>query len=138
MDSTEKLNKEVRQWSNKTLDFLRYNVYGGKGKGDLLTQLKQKVGYDFGEVSYVGYIFPRHGVFMAKGVGRGHVMVGDKVIRGIKTGKTVKTISGTVNRTPVNWWGDTMRERVPLLADIIADNKADEAALLVKGVGDLD
>lgn len=80
--------------------------------------LKSRVKKDFGEISMVGFQFPRHGVFLHKGVGRGWEMQGGKVVR-------VATSEYRGEREPTDWLNQEIDKRLPKLADTIVELKAD-------------
>jgi len=132
----QEFNKDVSQWAYKIASQLRGNAAAKsqKGKGELAAKLRTNIRYDLGEVESIGYQFPRHGVFFQKGVGKGHVMAGGRVVRGIKHGKIIKPIDGTINRQPQDWFNGVLDTQVPQLADIVANHKADEAALNATGM----
>jgi hypothetical protein len=86
-----------------------------------ITNIKAKVLKTAGEVSGVGFAFPRHGVFVQKGVGRGYQMQAGKVVRVAKSAATGNT------RQPVDWFNSIIDSQVPALADKIAGIHADLA-----------
>jgi len=86
-----------------------------------ITNIRAKVLKTAGEVSGVSFGFPRHGVFVQKGVGRGYQMQAGKVVRVAKSAPTGNT------RQPVDWFNSVIDSQVPALADKIADIHADLA-----------
>lgn len=74
--------------------------------------LKVRTGYSYGLASNVGFKFPRHLVFVHKGVGRG----------------------GSAGRTPKEWFNPVIEKNVELLADDLADKHGDLAvnSILIK------
>lgn len=84
----------------------------------LSQNLKTRVKKDFGEIFMVGFQFPRHGVFVHKGVGRGWEMQGGKVVR-------VATSEYRGEREPKEWLNPEIDKRLPKLADDIVALKAD-------------
>lgn len=131
----ERFNTDVESWAADTEGQLRGSIASAatRGKGKLARSLKKEVKKKFGEAEHIAFKFPRYGILFAKGVGRGHVMSGGKVVRGVRDNKTIRLLNGTVNRTPKDWWTSVLDQRVDKLADIVADHKSDEAAInLVK------
>jgi hypothetical protein len=129
----DEYNKAVKSWASKVQNMLKGNIKASKGIGELKRSLKHKTFSTSGEIDAISYRFPRHGIFYQKGVGRGHIMQGGTVVRGLKSSKVVRMIDGNVNREPVDWFNKTMDNQVPKLADIVATHKADEA--VVKSFG---
>jgi len=138
----ESFNKDVSNWAYRVRSAMKGNIAAKSSKGSdgskdrvkLLPSLRTNIRKDFGEIESVSYHFARHGVFWQKGVGKGHVMAGGKVVRGLKNGKVIKPLSGSVTRQPQDWFNSTLNREVPKLADIIADHKGDEAALNIAGI----
>jgi hypothetical protein len=131
----DKYNKEVRDWAFRVGSGLKGNImaFNGKGTGQLAQMLQTRTRKSFNEVDLISYHFPRHGVFVQKGVGRGYVMQGGTVVRGIRHDKVVKPLQGPVNRRPEDWFNGTMEREVPVLADIIANHMADKASVAAMG-----
>ena len=91
------------------------SVYAGPElKKNVSTRSKK----DFGEIYLVGFVFPRHGVFVHKGVGRGWQMQGGKVVR-VSKGEITK------DRKPKDWLNSEIEKRLPKLAADISEIKAD-------------
>lgn len=67
--------------------------------------LKSNIGYSFGMPEKVRFKFPRHLVFVHKGVGRG----------------------GTAGRTPKEWFNPVMEKQVEKLADQLGEDYGDLA-----------
>ncbi len=103
-----------------------------KGKAQLMRSLRLRFKYEYGEISQLKYEFSRHGVFFHKGVGRGYIMQGGRVIRGSKRNPNFKPIQRTgktrIPRRPKEWFNPVMDREVPKLADQIASFRADGAA----------
>lgn len=133
---TEAFNKEVQQWTYRVRSILKRDIKSKatKGEGVLANFLRSSIRKDMGEVDSVSYKFPRHGVFFHKGVARGYVMSGSKVIRGIKNNKVIKPLDGPINRQPQDWFNSTLEKQIPKLADVVADHKADEAVVNAAGM----
>ena len=134
----EEFNKNVIQWGFRTRSLLKSSIasLSMKGKGDLMRQLQMKTKKDYGEIDRVIFNFPRHGAFFHKGVGRGHILVAGRVIRGERknTSKhgsnTEETIlrhdnTAPIMRRPKAWFTPVFEREIPKLADIITKIKAD-------------
>ena len=111
------INEISRRWALDTAGELldeieRLNIVDS---GTLFRKLRYRLGYHFGEVEKIAYAFPRYGVFVAKGVGRG---------RGIK--------SPAAKRYARNWYNRPLDDRLPQLAEEIGQAKADAALKAVK------
>lgn len=134
--SIDDFNKDVRNWAYRNRSLLKsgVNSKATKGNGTLARSIKTSTRKQLGEIDSISYKFPRHGVFFQKGVGRGHVMQGNRVIRGLKNNKTITPIDGNINRQPQDWFNATLDTEVPKLADIVADHKADEAVVNAAGM----
>lgn len=125
--SVEKYNQELKQWQQRGYAAFKAQIasLGMKGKTELLRMgrnpaaiqrrielegllkknLKRgKLGKESGEIVSIGFKFPRHGIFVAYGVGKG---------RPISSPKNAK-----------DWWGPWFSANVPLLAARIAEYKA--------------
>jgi len=88
-----------------------------KGKGELLRMTHQYF-RQYGEINRISFRFPKHGVFFAKGVGRGY-----KSEKGI-----VRKVSpGPIRRQPKDWFNSTLDQRIPILAEKLANTMANAA-----------
>lgn len=135
--STEDYNKEIRGWTAKVRNKLKYRIraLGKKGRGDLVRSLKSKTRTDHGEIYNVSYQFERHGIFWHKGVGNGYVMKGGRVVRGFrpkvlrKTKKPIEPVEmpGVLKRKPAAWFNNVLNRNMPELADMVAEMRADQA-----------
>jgi len=45
-------------------------------------------------------------------------MQNGRVVRGIKSNKTIRLLDGPVNRKPQDWFNSTIEQEVPKLADM--------------------
>lgn len=154
-DIIQQQNQELQRWSVKVVRKLKTDtsrftkgktgmVIRGKGtpsahrEDKLTSSLGYKTYYDYGLAIGMGVKLERHGVFVHKGVGRGHIMVGGMVIRGVKSSSAVayaknknreskgyQLHTGSINRHPVEWFNPTLNLMVPQLADRIAEINAD-------------
>ncbi len=135
MQEISEYNADVSQLAYRIRAKLKSNLSRAvKGEGTLVKNLRTRLHKDYGEIDLISYHFPRHGVFYQKGVGRGNVMKNGRVVRGVKEGKTIRLLPGNVTRTPHDWFDSTLKNETPKLADIVADHKADEAAINVLGI----
>jgi hypothetical protein len=107
-----------------------------KGKGELVRSLTGITKKDFGQIESIVYNFNRYGVFFHKGVGRGYVMSGGKVIRGHKVDSKILRNrqdrpavirTGEVKREPKEWFNPILDREVPHLADMVTEMRADMA-----------
>ena len=81
----------------------------------------------------VGLKIERHGIFVQKGVGCGHIVQNGMVVRGYRTSKETQFMAkkknravaekvatgGPVNRRPYNWFNPQIDRYLPELADKI-------------------
>jgi len=102
-----------------------------KGKYQLIRSLRLRFKKEYGEISQLKYEFSRHGVFFHKGVGRGYIMQGSRVIRGTKKAGSIIQTTGPVLRKPKEWFNPVLAKEVPRLADEIANIQADNAAIKI-------
>lgn len=148
----ELYNETIRKWSSKVRRKLHGSVLrftkGKKGsivlKNRTEKKLKDALGYNtytyYGQVDRVGFSFERHGVFVHKGVGRGHIMSGGAVVLGRHPSSRAKNYAkdkgrnaddliyqGPVRRKPQEWFNPILENEVPELADKIAELCADSA-----------
>lgn len=118
-------NKRIRQWQRKVSNDLKSSARGKTVKGKINPRVsKTKSGKDFlekilgndvrygskkdfGEIFAVSFSFPRHGVFMQKGVSRGHPI--------------------SSPRKAKDWFNSIITRHIPELEEIIADYYADQA-----------
>lgn len=139
--TNDQFNTRVANWGSKTAMMLKFSVRNltSKGKGDLVRSLRMKARKYYGEIDRLTYSFDRHGVFFHKGVGRGHILQNGTVVRGSKPGAVMKAtamnsnrairpmvLRGSVSRKPVEWFNPVLDTRVPNLADMITEMRADQ------------
>ena len=117
------MNRDIRGWGNDTTkdlkkEFARLNIEhvarspSPRPSRDVLANQFQQRG---GMINKVGFKFPRHMVFVHKGLGKG---VG-------------KNFSGITTRRPKEWFNPVMEKDVNKLADIVANAAGD---IVVKNV----
>ncbi len=112
-----KLKTSVLQFNDgKTQSFIiRKRKVGKQKEFKLILSLDSRSHREFGAIDGVGFLFERHGVFVHKGVGRGYKADGSV---------SVKHPSGNP-RVPVEWFNPIMQQKVPELADRLAQISAD-------------
>lgn len=126
--STEQFNDKVRGWTISTRSRMASNAprYIGKEAANrtdpkLAASLSYRLFKDKENISSrVKYQFPRHGVFVHYGVGRGYVRRGNAVVRTART-------AGSFRRAPVDWFDVEIREGLPKLAEIAQEFYGDWA-----------
>ena len=121
---------------------------GTHGSGFLKKQMKVQVRENKKESSHwIGFKFPRYGVFVHYGVGRGWVRSGGAVVRGSKVKKGselwhqlkkrgysrqdlssyVVPGKGGKSREPVDWFDSVLKAHIEELADVATDYYGDNA-----------
>ncbi|MEA3378029.1 MAG: hypothetical protein U9Q69_00150 [Nanoarchaeota archaeon] len=133
----EKYNQEIRRWQNNTYKAIKGNLsklnIGIKGKTALLKSVrspsafsnlqkrvkketilrkafkKAKLKENYGEIDSIGFKMPRHGIYISKGVSKGH-----------KVGNP---------RRKKDWFNSLMDPRIQQIADIVLEYKGDQAVL---------
>jgi hypothetical protein len=148
--TSEEYNDRIAGWSSATGVKIRASIKSltSKGKGDLLRWLRAKNYKYYGEIDRIGYSFPRHGVFLHKGVGRGYAMVGGKVVRvsGSLQNSFWKEYAKLKNRNfspkvlrdteimrkAVEWFNPVIRDNIDKLADMVAEMRADQSVNATK------
>lgn len=118
-EATEILNADIRTWTSGTQAAMRNNIraMSTKGKGDLL-RMTHEYFRAFGQINRVSFRFPKHGVFFAKGVGRGYKS---------ENGVVRKVSPGPMMRHPKDWFNSTLDQRIPILADKLGSSMANAA-----------
>jgi hypothetical protein len=100
----------------KTQSFIiRKRKIGNQKEFKLILSLDSKTHKEYSAIDGVGFLFERHGVFVHKGVGRGYKADGTV---------NVKHPSGNP-RQPVEWFNPIMQQKVPELANRLAQISAD-------------
>lgn len=114
MDYDKKLNDDVSKWRKDTESKLKESMdaagikHSDKSKSPVAARdaLKSAQAKKFGVVNRISFKFPRHLVFVEKGVGRGH------------------PISNPREAKP--WFNKIVEDQMESLADIVAENTADK------------
>jgi hypothetical protein len=72
------LNSRIKQWTGTRTEQMKSWIFGHDVmfEGDLHAELRFKIRESFGKAAIISWQFPRHGVFVEKGVGRGNPIGG--------------------------------------------------------------
>lgn len=118
-EAMELVNAEIRSWASGTQSAMRNNIrsMSTKGKGELV-RMTHEYFRQFGQINRVAFRFPKHGVFFAKGVGEGYRS---------KNGVVYKVKPGPMMRHPKDWFNSTLDQRIPILAEKLANTMANAA-----------
>lgn len=124
MINAEKLNQEVKQWSQQSAAMMKKNVRlltnSNKHKAikgiRLANSISSKNLKRFGAVERIVFPFARHGFFLAVGASRGHKYK-------------------TNPRKTIQWYNFVFEERFEELANIVASYYADDAMLKASELG---
>ncbi len=110
-----------------------------RNEDKLVNSISRKIYMASGVAEGVGFKIERHGIFVQKGVGRGHIVQNGMVVRGYRTSKEAQLMAkkknraiaekvatgGPVNRRPYNWFNPQIDRYLPELADKITAINAD-------------
>ena len=130
------VNKEILRWKSGTTAALKSQIgmLTSEGKGELMKNLSGYVNQDAdGAISSLSWRFPRHGIFLIKGVGRGYVIEDGRVIRAVRKNNTLYMISDTIEREPKDWFNPVIEQRIPKLSKMVADYYADQGVKQIDG-----
>jgi hypothetical protein len=131
------INREIISWKSETTQQLQIKIgmLTSEGKDRLISQIKGYVNHDpDGSIYSMSWKFPKHGVFVIQGVGRGYVLVDGKVKRGVMRGNSFYSISDTIERHPKDWFNPVIDQRMPELTEKVANYYADKAADQIESV----
>lgn len=118
---TEKLNSEVRSWTKSSVTEMKSEANrlgidhrtentkeGGRSRSPApaVDILRSTISKRLGVPYKISFKFPRHMVFVHKGVGRG----------------TSASEAGTGSRTPKEWFSPIIEKNIENLGDIVAEN----------------
>ncbi len=129
-----KFNEDVKNWAEQTTSKLRISIRAKVVKDLVLSgSIRPKVYYDkkyAKEANRIGFSFNREGIYIEKGASRGHggYMGGSKWYN--RKGELKNTLSsslmkmGTGNRPVMPWFNPVIEQRLPQLADLIAEYSA--------------
>lgn len=132
-DRVVEYNKAINAWQNSVAAQLRATIASRSMR--IARELHPKAYTDkYGIINQLGFSFPRHGIYIHKGAGRGQGgTIGSnwtklKTINGIEvsTGivrhtnpNSLNASQGTGNRNAFEWFDPVVRNRLPELADIV-------------------
>lgn len=132
-DRVVEYNNAINAWQNSVAAQLRRTIAGKSIR--IARELHPKAYTDkYGIINQLGFSFPRHGIYIHKGAGRGQGgTIGSnwtklKNINGIavSTGivkhtnpNSLNASQGTGNRNAFEWFDPVVRNRLPELADIV-------------------
>lgn len=126
-------NRQVEEWSEKSKLALRSSIKSLVRRDVYLSDsLKANIYYNrqYGkEVNRVGFSFAREGVYIHKGAGRGQggVIGGRWIDRyGQQKSRSDESagLQGQGKRKPILWFDPVIENRLPQLADLVADYSA--------------
>lgn len=132
VDRLTAFNKEVERWQNRVTNQLRAGIAGRSMR--IARELQPRAYTDkYGIINRLGFSFPRHGIYIHKGAGKGHGgFVGSKwtylkKVNGIPvdTGIVRHTSSDSLgrqnegNRRAYEWFDPVIRNHINELADIV-------------------
>lgn len=132
-DRVVEYNDAINAWQNSVAAQLRATIASRSMR--IARELHPKAYTDkYGIINQLGFSFPRHGIYIHKGAGRGQGgTIGSnwtklKNINGIEvsTGivkhtnpNSLNASQGTGNRNAFEWFDPVIRNRLPELADIV-------------------
>jgi hypothetical protein len=154
--SFDQYNQQINGWVSSTRAKMRQSIASltSAGKGELVRSLIGRTRQNYGATESIVFNFNRYGVFFHKGVGRGYIMLGNKVIRGsnwdskilmrrtMKQGEKERNPVSRLNsgsgsgiprnreskgRIPREWFNPVLDSEFPKLADMVAEMRADMA-----------
>jgi len=130
-ERVKKFNADVRSWAKDATRSLKSNVSAVIDNDEELSKsIKAKVSTYKREVSKVGFAFVREGIYAHKGAGAGYggFKGGSKWINAKGETKTTNPKSfmkmGTGNRKQRQWFDPVIEQKIPQLADMVADYDA--------------
>lgn len=147
LTTKEQYINELRSWLNKRKARMRSNVGAmtSEGDGELLTGIRSAIRKERKEPHRLSFHFPRHGIFLHYGVGRGYIRQSGRVVRGRNTsrseqigairsnrrlGDKIEFEHGPIKRKPKDWFDSELEGRpIEKLANIVAEYRGDEMLL---------
>ncbi len=133
-DRLTEYNKTIEAWQNSVAVQLRATIAGKSLR--IAQELQPKAYTDkYGIINRLGFSFPRHGIYIHKGAGHkqggyiGSKWAKLKVINGIEVSTGIIRHTnpdslgkqGTGNRRAFEWFDPVIKNRLPELADIVAN-----------------
>lgn len=119
IEGADKMNQDIQSWAQQTTEELKRqfavldikHVKGSPSKQSSREAIINRYRRMQGVISRVSFAFPRHMVFVHKGVGKGVTIS----LAG----------SSATTRKPKPWFDPVIEQRVEQLADAVAENGAD-------------
>lgn len=134
-DRLTEYNKAVEAWQNSVATQLRATIAGKSMR--IAREIAPHAYTDnYGIINRIGFSFPRHGIYIHKGAGRGQggyvgsnwtkmkTINGIEVSTGIVRHTALNSINGkqgTGNRKAFAWFDPVIKNRLPELADIVTN-----------------
>ncbi len=119
-------NLKVNRWSKDTLTLIIAEIpkAGIDATPETLKQVKYGTGKEYGRINRIGFKFPRHLVFVHKGVSSGWT------IKPKGSGTVVRTAKGPMvkARVPKPFFNQILEKKVPELSQTISDLHAKRIA----------
>jgi len=126
--TSQQFNDQVRGWTISTRQRMAANAPQSSGEDSpfrkeprLAAALSHTIRKTEDISSRIKYQFPRHGVFVHYGVGRGYIRRGNTVTRSPRSRTT------GFNRQPDDWFDVEIRDNMPALATIAQEFYGDWA-----------
>ena len=118
----DKYNDEARGWARQTRRDLRNAVLqaGAVHTGELSRSVRYGARRSFGVIHSLSFKFPRHGIFVEKGVGKGWPITGRTAMNSVKA------------RIAKPWFNPVIDANIGKLADKLAGHSADIATENIK------
>ncbi len=132
-EAMKQFNRDVEKWKEETVVSLRSSIRSMVRRNVYLSDsLKGRLFYDtkYGkEINKIGFSFAREGIYIHKGAGKGQGgHIGGRWIDKYGTRKFRDEESAgkmaTGRRKPKRWFNPVLDNKVPQLADLIADYSA--------------
>lgn len=147
--TASEFDNKLKAWSESVRNMASGKISAGThGTGSLAGRLRTFIGSNDPQSRYVKFNFPRYGVFVSYGVGRGWIKKGDSVVRGsrvkkntelysqyIQKGYTKKQISKVAlkragsgkERKPLDWFDSVITKRIDDVASLAQEYYGDKA-----------
>ena len=111
-------NKDVQKWMNSVAAELRASISSHSMR--VATDLRPRMYTDkYGLINKLGFSFPRHGIYIHKGAGKGYD-VSTGIVRQTNP-ESLNGSQGTGNRKAYEWFDPIVRNRIPELETIITN-----------------
>ena len=128
LKTINQLNSDVSRWSYLTRNELvqKLNSMNIRQTGKLLKSISYNLRKYHGEVERITFKFPRHGIFVEKGVGRGYP------IESVRNTSAMLSVMSGKKRYPKPWFNPVMDDELPALADTVAKHYGDLSVKHIK------